>query len=287
MRFGSFRHLFFAAFSTLLLAAAPGRAPAVEPAVLESFRECATCPEMVALPAGAFTMGAREGEPWADKQEEGPRRLVEISAFALSATEITFAQWEACLADGGCRGHRPEDEGWGRGARPVIHVSRHDAEAFADWLNSKVDGAPYRLPSEAEWEYAARAETKTPFWFGGAITPEDANYNTAYAYGGGPKSEPLWRTAPVKSYPPNPWGLYEMTGNVWEWTADCWHWSYRGAPIDGSPRRTGDCDEAPMRGGSYDERPFHLRSANRLYLPAKRRKREIGFRIARDLPQRN
>ena len=259
-------------------------AAAQERSALEHFRDCAACPEMIALPAGAFLMGAMKDEPWADEDEEGPRRLVEIAAFALSATVVTFEQWDACVADGGCGGHEPEDEGWGRGARPVIHVSRKDAEAFAAWLNSKVDGAPYRLPSEAEWEYAARAGTKTPFWFGERITPSDANYNSSYSYGGGPKVEPLRRTQPVRSYPANPWGLYEMNGNVWEWTADCWHWTYRGAPSDGSPRLTGDCEEAPMRGGSYDERPFHLRSANRFYLPTKRRKREIGVRIARDLP---
>ena len=272
------------ALAAALLSAAPVAARAAEPITLQGFRDCAACPEMIPLPAGAFTMGAAKGEPWADEQEEGPRRLVEIRAFALSATEITFDHWEACLADGGCGGHRPEDEGWGRGDRPVIHVSRPDAEAFAAWLNSKVEGEPYRLPSEAEWEYAARAETKTPFWFGDEITAKDANYNTSVSYNGGPRAEPLWRTVPVKSYPPNPWGLFEMTGNVWEWTADCWHWNYKGAPTDGSPRLTGDCEEAPMRGGSYDERPFHLRSANRFYLPTKRRKREIGFRIARDLP---
>lgn len=268
----------------LAFAFAAGSSAAGQAAPFKTFKDCAACPAMIALPGGRYMMGAAPDEPWADSREEGPRHEVTIRGFALAATEITFEEWDACVADGGCDGYTPADEGWGRGARPVIHVSLKDAETFAAWLNSKVEGSPYRLPSEAEWEYAARAGADTPFWFGARITPQDANYNTKASYGRGPKARPLWRTAPAKTYKPNPWGFYEMTGNVWEWTSDCWHWSYEGAPSDGSRRATGDCKEAPMRGGSWDERPHHLRSANRFYLPIDRRRSELGFRIARDLP---
>lgn len=248
-----------------------------------SFRDCEACPEMVALPAGSFEMGAQKGEPWADEQEEGPRHTVTLRAFALGAAEVTFAEWDACVAEGGCGAHSPDDHGWGRGAQPVVNVSRDDAEQFVAWLNAKVEGAPYRLPSESEWEYAARAGTTTPFWFGRRIRPQDANYNTRHTYGRGGKAEPLRRTAPARAYAANPWGLYDMTGNVWEWTAGCWDWSYKGAPTDGSARRSGDCNEAPMRGGSWRMRPFHLRSANRYYLPKDRRRNDTGFRVAKDL----
>ncbi len=132
------------------------------------------------------------------------------------------------MADGGCGGRKPGDRSWSRGGRPVINVSREDAKAYVAWL-SKNTGKQYWLQSEAEWEYAARAGTTTPFWWGDTITTDQANYNGNYPYNGGAKGEFRWKTLPVRSFKPNPWGLYQVHGNVWEWVEDCWNGTYKGA----------------------------------------------------------
>ena len=240
----------------------------------ETFRDCALCPAMVVLPAGGFDMGSPPDEV-GRAADEGPVHRVEIARpFALGRYEVTFAEWDACVAAGGCR-YRPDDNGWGRGDRPVINVSWHDAREYTDWL-SKLTGQPYRLPSEAEWEYAARAGTTTARPWGVEIGDGQAN---CHGCGGD------WdgaRTAPVGSFAANGFGLHDMLGNVWEDTADCWHGDYRGAPPDGSAWQTGDCQRRVMRGGGWAVRPSYVRSANRHGGYADRRDSAYGgFRVAR------
>src|SRR5262249_30260931 len=149
--------------------------------------------------------------------DEGPQHEVRIlRPFAVGRFAVTFDEWDACMADGGCNGYRPEDQGWGRGRRPVINVSWHGAQAYVAWLSRKT-GQGYRLLTEAEWEYAARAGTTTPFWWGSAISADQANYDGSYVYRNGPKGEYRRQTVEVDSFRPNDWGLYQVHGNVWEW----------------------------------------------------------------------
>jgi len=246
---------------------APGRAAG------EKFRDCDACPEMAVVPAGEFMMGSPSSEEGRD-DDEGPVRRVRIGKFAVGVYEVTFAEWDACVAAGGCGGYRPEYEGWwGRGRRPVIHVSWEDARSYVEWLSANT-GERYRLLSESEWEYAARAGTTTAFHTGGTISMEQANYG---GDGG------LGRTTPVGSYPPNAFGLHDMHGNVWEWTQDCWNDTYVGAPSDGSAWEEGDCGLRVLRGGSWNYSPGNLRSALRDWLTAGLRGLNVGFRVARTL----
>jgi formylglycine-generating enzyme required for sulfatase activity len=233
------------------------------------FRDCAECPEMVVLPGGTFLMGSPPDEEgrYAD---EGPRHQVRVAPLALGKHEVTFAEWDACVAAGGCA-HTPEDAGWGRGRRPVIDVSWENAQQYVAWLSRKT-GEAYRLPTEAEWEYAARAGTTTRYWWGNNITPEDANYGSR-----------VGKTTEVGSYPANPWGLHDMAGNVWEWVADRWHESYEGAPADGSAWVEGGSSGRVVRGGSWGLEPGSLRSANRLRSEPVIRFHALGFRVARAL----
>jgi formylglycine-generating enzyme required for sulfatase activity len=145
---------------------------------------------------------------------------------------LTFDEWDACVADGGCNGYKPVDEGWGQGKHPVINVNWDDVKAYAAWLSRKT-GKSYRLLSEAEREYVTRAGSTTPFWWGSSITPKQANYDgTAEPYrGGGSKGEYRRRTVPVDSFEPNLWGFYNVHGNVWEWTEDCWNFSTGATPV--------------------------------------------------------
>lgn len=250
----------------------------------ESFRDRPDGPEMIALPGGEFVMGSPEDEIGRD-EDEGPQRVVRIAPFAIGKYPITFDEWDACLADGGCGGYRPPDQGWGRGDRPAINVSWDDAQAYIAWINSNVPGAPYRLPSEAEWEYAARAGTTTPFWWGEGIDTDQANYDGTYTYAvGDPQGANLEKTLPVKSFAPNPFGLYQMHGNVWEWVQDCWNDSYVDAPRDGAPWMTGDCAGAPLRGGTWYYGPEEARSAYRYTQLRDARFDVIGFRLARSAP---
>ena len=210
----------------------------------EVFRDCAICPEMVVVPAGTFMMGSPESEErrWSD---EGPRHVVTIeSPFAVGVFEVTFAEWDACVEGGGCGGYRPVDEGWGREDRPVINVSWQDAQEFARWL-SRETGELYRLLSEAEWEYVARAGTRTARYWGESEAEQCAYTNGRDATnraqrGGGwaivECSDGYAETAPVGMFGANRYGLYDTLGNVWEWTEDCWHRSYVGAPRDAGVR---------------------------------------------------
>ena len=240
------------------------------------FRDGDDCPEMVVIPAGEFTMGSPEGEP-GRSGDEGPLHEVVIARpFAVGRYVVTFDEWDACVAAGGCA-HEPGDEGWGRGRRPVIHVSWDDAQAYAAWLSKKT-GRAYRLLSEAEWEYAARAGTTTRYPWGDAPGADRANF-----YGSG-SSWSGEQTAPVGSFDANRFGLHDVVGNVWEWVQDCWTADYEGAPADGRARESGDCSLRVARGGAWVSNPGIARVANRdRFVPGDRRLFYLGFRVARDV----
>lgn len=240
------------------------------------FRDCPECPEMVVVPAGSFMMGTSPGDKYQWKNESPRHRVTIPRPFAVGKYEVTFAEWDACVTAGGCGGHRPNDRGWGRGRSPVIDVSWKDAQAYVRWLSRKA-GKQYRLLSEAEWEYAARAGTTTPFHFGRTISTSQANY------AGSANGVYRRKTVPVGSFPANAFGLHDVHGNVWEWVADCWNKSYRGAPTDGSAWTSGNCAIRVLRGGSWSSFPRNLRSANRLKLRAGVRFKSFGFRVARTL----
>ncbi len=243
---------------------------------------------MVVVPAGSFRMGLPASEPdWEDtwlKRTKGPLLQVVIArAFAVGKFAITFDEWDACVARGGCNGYRPGDEGWGRGNRPIIKVNWDDAKAYASWLSAKT-GKTYRLLSEAEREYVTRAGTTTPFWWGSSIAPTQANYDGgATPYSGGLKGEYRRRTVPVDSFSANPWGLYNVHGNVWEWTEDCWNDSHAGNAGNGSARTTGDCSVRVLRGGAWSNNPSALRAGIRLWSFSIDRSVHFGFRLARTI----
>lgn len=256
----------------------------------ETFKECPECPDMVVIPPGSFVMGSPAGEI-GHRADETPRDdPVSIRSVAVGVFPVTFAQWDACVVGGGCVDpetgpYRPKDEGWGHGRQPVINVSWHDAQRYVQWLNARVGGHAYRLLSEAEWEYAARAGTTTPFNFGSTISPAQANYNGTYAYGDGAKGEFRRRTTPVGSFTPNAFGLFDMHGNVWEWVEDCYSASYAGLAKDGSANTTIGCANRVLRGGSWSSYPQHLRSAYRFLTNTVSRFDNwgVGFRVARTL----
>lgn len=247
-------------------------------------RDCFVCPDMAVVPPGRFLMGSPENEH-ARHLAEGPLAMVDIiKGFAMAAHEITIEQWDACVAGGGCRAYTPPAHGWGRGKQPVVSVSFDDAQSYVAWLSDST-GRAYRLPSEAEWEYAARAGSSGPFFFGARLTAQDANYNTAYTYGG-PVETAAGRAVEAGSFSPNDFGLFDMHGNVWEWTADCWAGSHQDADVNGAPRNTkngGDCTQRVLKGGAWNTGGWRLRSAHRIGKPANVREYDNGFRIVRDL----
>jgi formylglycine-generating enzyme required for sulfatase activity len=251
------------------------------------FQECESCAEMVVIPAGTAFIGSPADEP-ARRPDEGPRQQVRFATpFAVGRYEVSFAEWDACVTEGGCNNWHPGDYGWGRGEQPVIFVSWNDARDYAAWLASKT-GQPYRLLSEAEYEYVARAcrEPKCQsriFWFGDKITPEAANYNSQYSYAGSPKANARRRALAVNAAPANPFGLYHILGNVRQWVSDCWNPSLQGLPLDGRPHLTGDCNAHVVRGGSWSDEPVELRASARSWDETKTRSSQIGFRVARDL----
>ena len=226
----------------------------------------ASVPEMVVIPAGTFRMGCVTGrrcEDW-----ETPVREVSVQSFEISRNEVTFAQWDVCVEYGACPW--VPDEGWGRNDRPVIGVTWHDAQAYVSWLRRETGGA-YRLPTEAEWEYAARAGAETRTIWGNSVRRDQANWDGD-------------RTRPVGSYAPNGFGLNDMFGNVNEWVEDCWHDSYRGAPSDGSAWVDSECSSRVRRGGSWASREATgLRAANRWGRGPDQSYVFVGFRIVRSL----
>ena len=251
----------------------------------KTLRDCEQCPEMVVVPAGSYMMGSPDGEE-GRSSAEGPVHEVTIATpLAVGKYEVTFAEWDACVAAGGCT-YQPSDEGWGRGKRPVINVSWDDIQQYVKWLSGET-GQAYRLLSEAEWEYVARAGTTTPFHTGETLSPAQANYKGKYTYGSGQKGAYKEKTVPVGSYAANGFGVYDVHGNVWEWVADCWNDSYAGAPSDGSAwtsgNTSGNCSLRVLRGGSWFLNPEYLRSASRSSYVTGSRFHVIGFRLARTL----
>jgi formylglycine-generating enzyme required for sulfatase activity len=268
-----------------------------------AFRDCTDCPEMVVVPPGRFMMGSpdSDGERWSAGREGPVHPVTMARAFAVGRFEITRAQYavfvhETGLASKGCfhwtgaAWVREADWDWRNPGfvqgddEPVACVPWADAQAYVQWLAART-GRPYRLLSEAEWEYAARAGTTTKRYWG-----DDVNAGCAYGNLGdrdGLDSPPradcsdgYAHTAPVGRFLPNPWGLHDMLGNVWEWTADCWHEGYAGAPADGSPRMDGDCAQRVNRGAGWNSHPRNVRSSNRgSYSPAAYE--TVGVRVAR------
>ena len=227
-------------------------------------------PEMVVIPGGSFRMGCVSGQNC--DEDEHPVHTVRVESFELSKYEVTFEEYDRFTA---ATGRNPAgDSGWGRGRRPVIRVSWEDAVAYVRWLSGQT-GERYRLPSEAEWEYAARAGSVTAYSWGNEIGRNRANCD-----GCGSQWDNR-QTAPVGSFGPNGWGLHDMHGNVWEWAQDCWNDSYRGAPSDGSAWERGECPRRVLRGGSWYFNPGALRSALRGRGPSSVRNREVGFPVAR------
>ncbi len=243
-------------------------------------------PEMVRIDSGLFLMGSPSDEPERGS-DEGPQHKVRVAAFYLSKYEVTFGQYDAFATATGRK--LPSDEGWGRGKRPVINVTWEDASAYTQWLSKKT-GERYRLPTEAEWEYAARAGTTTPFYTGACITTEQANYDGTYDYNNCGAKTGLFRrqTVEVDALPQaaNPWGLYHMAGNVYEWTQDCWHDDYTDAPSDAkawTEAQGGECGGRVLRGGSWFFRPRGVRSAFRFWFTSIVANFFVGFRVARTL----
>lgn len=235
----------------------------------ETFRDCSTCPEMVVLPGGLFVMGSPASETGRGR-DEGPQREVSIAPFALGKFEITFAQWDACLGGGGCNGYSPPDRGWGRGDRPVTDVSWQDVQAYLDWLNAQVGGLRYRLASESEWEYAARAGGTAPYAFGPRVTATQATFHAR-------------QTTPVGAHEANGFGLFDVHGNVGEWVEDCYAPTYDLAPIDGAAVQADDCTRRVFRGGGFADQAPVLRVAARKAGAPTQRATGVGFRVARAL----
>ena len=243
----------------------------------ETFIDCPRCPPMVVIPEGEFMMGSPPDELMR-VPNEGPQHRVSISRFALARTEVTFEQYRHCVEADACS-YLPRDEGWGQGDRPVINVSMEDAGAYVRWL-SDVTGRRYRLPSEAEWEYAARGGTTTRFYTGNCLSAQQANFDARRPASDCPEGNRLGKTLPVASFPPNPFGLYDMHGNVREWTLDCWNPDYTGAPDDGSAWIEGDCSRAVLRGGAWRNAEGRLRSASRTRPSGAFHNDHTGFRPA-------
>ncbi len=229
------------------------------------FQDCPQCPEMVVVPAGSFM----RSNGYAEREVTIPK------PFAVGVYEVTFDEWDACRRAGGCT-HNPEDDGWGRGSRPVINVDWNDAQEYVRWLSQKT-GETYRLLSESEWEYAARAGTQTAYWWG-----DEIGTNRANCLGCGSRWD-YEQTAPVGSFSANAFGLYDVHGNVSEWVGDCWNHDIAVAPTDGSVWSSGDCGYRVLRGGQYFIEPKDIRSAYRHTRPAGSRISVVGFRVARTI----
>lgn len=246
---------------------------------LAVFSDAPFAPELVVIPAGEFLMGSPESDEDRTKSEI-PRHQVAIERrFGLGRHLVTFQEYDRFCAAKGRK--PPEDHGWSRGRRPVINVSWQGAQDYAGWLSGST-GREYRLPSEAEWEYACRAGTLTRYWWGNRVpTIKDANFGAYEKIDRAPGE-----TTAVGCYPPNPWGLYDTAGNVWEWVEDCWHSDYQGAAVDGSAWATGNNnarDARVVRGGAWDSHPWNVRSADCRGESPRNRSSSIGFRLATNL----
>ncbi|WP_346341716.1 formylglycine-generating enzyme family protein [[Phormidium] sp. ETS-05] len=227
--------------------------------------------DMVAIPGNTFTMGTPDSEP-NRQSNEGPQHQVTVPSFYLAKYPITQAQYQAIM------GQNPSQF---KGSRPASRAGiLEQCRRILPKTRPKT-GFAYRLPSEAEWEYACRAGTTTPFYFGDTITTDLANYDGNQTYGNGPKGEFRQKTTPVGSFPPNAWGLYDMYGNVWEWCQDVWHDNYNNAPTDGSAWETGgNPNIRVLRGGSWNNDPRDCRSGQRNRYDWVSGSNDYGFRVA-------
>jgi formylglycine-generating enzyme required for sulfatase activity len=250
-------------------ATSPSADPPISPS-RDSIRDCEDCPYLVRIPAGRYKIGSPRQERGHQASEEPQTDISIGKPFLIGRFKVTFAQWDACVDAGGCR-HRPSDEDWGREDRPVLNVSWDDAQAYLSWLRT-VTKKRYRLPSEAEWEYAARAGSEGAYSWGDNISPSLANYNNF-----------LKKTVPAGMYTKNKFGLYQVHGNLGEWVEDCWHDSYAKIPRDGTPYRLGNCGVHSVRGGYWAFGPEMIRSASRAFGDHDARSKLFGFRVARDL----
>jgi formylglycine-generating enzyme required for sulfatase activity len=252
---------------------------------------------MLYIPAGSFLMGSPVGEE-GGRGDEGPQHEVRLNSFEMSQTPITQAQWRAVanwkppfgevlteeLNPDPVAGLK-DPERFSGDDKPVVNVSWNEAMAFCRRLQLRT-GKHYTLPSEAQWEYACRAGTTTPFYFGETLTSELANYDATFTYGNGPKGEYRKQPTPVGMFPANAWGLQDMHGNVWEWCLDHWHESYEGAPSDGSAWVDGEGLKGEegrefrlLRGGSWFDEPHDCRSAYRGCSHPGFRDDDVGFRV--------
>lgn len=245
----------------------PAPAPVVA-SQIDEVRSCSQCPIMVRIPAGTFEMGSGPSD-YGYKANEAPKHTVTISSLWVSKYKITFNDWDACVREKGCV-NRPSDEGWGRGMHPVINVSWFDAQAYVDWLTKK-SNQRYRLLSETEWEYAARGGTTAPY---GMTQGDIEDYAWFDRNAGG-------HTAVVGSRRPNGFGLYDMLGDAYEWTLDCWNNGYTGGPATGEAWTDGDCSSRVIRGGAWSASVEQLRVAARDSAPVGIHLGVLGFRVAR------
>lgn len=242
------------------------------------FKHCYLCPQMIIIPAGEFMMGSPATETNRGNDESPQRNVIVDDDFAVGVFEITYKQWEFCLNDNGCD-HNPVDNGWGRDNQPVSNVSWLDAKQYIEWLSNKT-GHQYRLLTEAEWEYVARAGSTTRFWWG-----DETPRGKAVCIKCDLTGETNNRSKSVGSYAPNPFGLYDLHGNVWEWVEDCWSKNYVDHPVDASafiPEE--QCKRRVVRGGAWPNGGRQLRSANRSWKgPTHRSMNGKGFRVAMTL----
>jgi formylglycine-generating enzyme required for sulfatase activity len=264
------RFFLLAAVLTISACAPISKTPSISKTQPVSYIEPTTGMEFVAVPTGSFMMGDN------DDQRAAPAHQVTLDGFHIGMFEVTFNQYDLFCEETGRE--EPEDNEWGRGTRPVINVSWHDAKAFAAWLSER-SNLNFSLPSEAQWEYAARASTTSTFWTGSKLRPNYANCREC-----GSQWDNL-STAPVGSFPPNRWGIYDMTGNVTEWLLDDYQHGYRGAPVDGSAWIIPEVQRKSQRGGAWKYSPDSLRSAARNYRRESYRTIDAGFRLVlTDLP---
>jgi formylglycine-generating enzyme required for sulfatase activity len=268
----------------------------------KTFKDCEMCPEMVVIPPGTFIMGSPETEKNRDK-DEGVHKVTIAYSFAVSKGPITWDQWEACARDAMCDGQavetalRLDSEGrpiqnyvdHGRGNHPVVGVSWWDAKVFIGWLNRKTGKEKYRLLSESEFEYAARAGTTTTYWWGNEPSHDYANYGKEVGQdlGGMAAGRDVWEnsTSPICSFPTNAFGLCDMHGNIYQWIEDCYETNIASLPTDGSAVKGGNCAVRGFRSNSFESNPKSLRSANRafVYAPNTRGRNYLGFRVAKTI----
>jgi formylglycine-generating enzyme required for sulfatase activity len=262
---GKMRRLVPVAVAVLIASACSAGAQASKPG--DALHHCNDCPEMVVVPAGSFLMGSPAGEA-GHGEEEGPQHRVTIARpFAMGKFEVTFAEWAACVTGRGCA-ERSSRSGPAPGGRYPAFSSWDHAKEYLAWLTNRT-GKSYRLPTEAEWEYAARAGTTTAYPWGNAADPNRVSCQDCTRKG----------LTPVGSFEPNAFGLYDMLGSLTEWVEDCWHDNYQGAPVDGSAWVTGNCATRVVRNGGAHTYLLNLRSAHRGAMRSSSEFNTLGFRV--------